>query len=118
MQNTKGGNLKEGGIDVVASEVKNAWISIPRENIVKTKNKYYINNSMDDSEDDLMYKIDEENSWESEFFDEEATERDFIELFGESDSIKYYINNTMDDTEYDFKNEINEDNTSESEFYD
>lgn len=88
---TKGGNLKKVDLVTVAQWVKDAWSEIPSELIVRAFKKCCISNSMDGSEDDLVYE-DENSSTESIGSEDDMhpdipmTECEFHELFGHSDS--------------------------------
>lgn len=83
VQKTEGGNWKKAKIDAIASLVKEEWMSIPREIIVKSYKKCGISNAVDDTEDDFIFKSEDKNSsdLETDFYDEETTRQVFIELF-------------------------------------
>lgn len=87
---TKGGNLKKVDIVTISEWVKDAWLSIPAEMIVKSFKKCCISNAMDGSEDDVLYEDrDEISEYDSEdelHPDVPLTETEFYELFGNSDS--------------------------------
>lgn len=90
---TKGGNLRKPDITVIAQWVKDAWDLIPAEMIVKSFKKCCISNNLDGTEDDAVYeRSDDDTSDESSdddstiYDDSPMTEKEFRDLFGNSDS--------------------------------
>lgn len=87
---TKGGNLKKVDIETIAQWVKDSWSEVSSEIIVRSFKKCCISNSMDGSEDHLVYEDDGD---QSESYEEDdihpdinLTQKEFDELFGMSDS--------------------------------
>jgi hypothetical protein len=87
---TKGGNLKKVDVVTISQWVKDVWMDVPAEMIVKSFKKCCISNAMDGTEDDAIFDDDEQVS-EAEEDDEihpdvPMTGAEFHELFGNSDS--------------------------------
>uniref|UniRef100_A0A8C3IBY8 HTH CENPB-type domain-containing protein n=1 Tax=Chrysemys picta bellii TaxID=8478 RepID=A0A8C3IBY8_CHRPI len=96
---TKGGNLMKPEINLVAQWIKDAWVSIPSEMVEKSFRKCCISNALDGSEDDAIFDDTTEAADEKESESEDdaaniyddnagaaATEAEFNELFGESET--------------------------------
>lgn len=92
---TKGGNLKKPDITLIAQWVKQAWNEIPPEMIIKSFKKCCISNKLDGTEDDVVFQSEDtddeylkntdELEAENIYDDEPMTEKEFYEMFGESD---------------------------------
>lgn len=89
---TKGNNLKKVDIVTIAEWVKEAWLDIPSDMIVRSFKKCSISNAMDGSEDDAIYEEQyDDDDVDSEVEDDihpdvPMTEDEFQTLFGSSDS--------------------------------
>ena len=88
---TKGNNLKKPDIVLIARWVKKAWNEIPAEMVMKSFNKYCINNKLDGIEDDTIlsdcYEIDfsDLDICANVYDDAQMRAKGFDELFGKSD---------------------------------
>lgn len=90
---TKGGNVRQASLDTVCSWVLEAWNSINSDIVQKSFKKCGISNSLDGTEDDMLWDDDmnEENNVNENVWDpydtQEFTHNDIDELFNsDSDS--------------------------------
>ena len=97
---TAGGRKRRAELDVICNWIREAWEEIPEQLIKKSFLKYSITNSMDGTEDDILWQ-DDENATDDEHLPEddsellyadknevaaaEIDEASYMELFGESD---------------------------------
>jgi hypothetical protein len=93
---TPKGNLARPELSTVVTWVKEAWNKIPCEMIVKSFLKTSIANSLDGTQDDILWEDDSEKSDDSESDDEDGSadwcsdmktgQQEWEDLFGASDS--------------------------------
>lgn len=102
---TKAGNLKRPGLVTVCEWIVKAWDAIPAEMVMRSFLKCSISNSMDGTQDDVIYEdlvsgpsssaagqppVPEESDEECpDMYDELLTEDQFDELFGSSDNSSF-----------------------------
>lgn len=90
---TPAGNVKAPSLTTVTSWVLEAWCGLPEEMVARSFKKCGISNSIDGTEDDILWEEDtnpeqESNDAESEdkdLYDDQLTEEQWRSLFGESD---------------------------------
>jgi len=91
---TAGGNIRKPGLAVVCQWVVDAWKEIPE--VAKSFLKCGISSAMDGSEDDELYSNmisddthDDDQNEDGEYcidhYDDNITESEFNQLFGDSD---------------------------------
>jgi len=97
VKTTKSGNMMKPDITVVSAWVKQAWDDIPADMVKRAFIKCSISNAMDGSEDNAVYEDDNQSDSDVDdgddgdsvhdyYDDNEYTEQDFVQLFGECDS--------------------------------
>lgn len=91
---TPGGKVKAASLTTVASWVLEAWRDLPGDMVERSFKKCGISNAIDGTEDDLLWEeeetcsAEEENEDEDEDedpYDDQLTEEEWRNLFGESD---------------------------------
>ena len=90
---TLAGNVKAPSLTIVTSWVLDAWHGLPQEMVAWSFKKCENSNSIDGTEDDILWEEDANPEQESEngdsqdedVYDDQLTEEQWRSLFGESD---------------------------------
>ena len=90
---TPAGNVKAPSLTTVTSWVLEAWRGLPEEMVARSFKKCGISNSIDGTEDDILWEedanpeqeSDDAESEDEDLYDDQLTEEQWRSLFGESD---------------------------------
>ena len=91
---TAAGNVRAASLSTVSSWVLEAWLGLPEEMVARSFKKCGISNSIDGTEDDILWEEEtavpdeesEEEDKDHDVYDDRLTEEQWQNLFGESDA--------------------------------
>ena len=75
--------VKQPSISNVCELVKNSWLRVKSETIVKSFKKCGISNALDGSEDDILYEEGDASSENNHEDDFSGSDDDFLSFYGE-----------------------------------
>lgn len=90
---TPAGNVKAPSLTTMTSWVLEAWRGLPKEMVARSFKKCGISNSIDGTEDDILWEeeanpkqgSEDDESEDEDVYDDKLTEEQWRSLFGESD---------------------------------